>query len=60
MGDPYSLRTVEETAERLRLGRTYTYELIRQGKIPSIKLGKRRLVSDKAIEDYIRKVAKAS
>lgn len=32
--------TVSETARLLRLGRTQTYELIRSGAIPSIRLGR--------------------
>lgn len=32
--------TVSETARLLRLGRTQTYEMIRSGAIPSIRLGR--------------------
>lgn len=32
--------TVEETARTLRCGRTATYEAIRRGEIPSIRIGR--------------------
>ena len=35
--------TVEEAAARLGISRTLAYELVRQGKIPSLRLGRRRL-----------------
>ena len=36
--------SVEEAAEQLGIGRTLAYELIREGRLSSIKLGNRRLV----------------
>ena len=36
--------TVEEAAARLGIWRTLAYELVRQGKIPSLRLGRRRHV----------------
>ena len=42
--------TVEETAKVLRIGRNTAYEQVRQGLIPSIRLGRRILVPAKAIE----------
>ena len=36
--------TVDETQKLLKLGRTATYEAIRRGDIPSIKIGGRVLV----------------
>jgi DNA binding domain, excisionase family len=35
-----SLLTVEETAALLRIGRNTCYELLRQGQIPHIRLGR--------------------
>lgn len=36
--------TVEEAAEILGLGKTLTYNLVRVGKIPAIKCGKRWII----------------
>ena len=36
--------TVDETAALLRLGRNATYDGIRRGEIPSVRIGKRILV----------------
>jgi excisionase family DNA binding protein len=47
------LLTVEEAAILLRLGRTQTYELIMLGKIPSIKIGRRRLVVREGLGVYV-------
>jgi excisionase family DNA binding protein len=40
---PHTL-TVEETADLLRLGRSATYEAVRRGEIPSLKVGRRLLI----------------
>ncbi|OCB52982.1 hypothetical protein A5722_25545 [Mycobacterium vulneris] len=47
------LNTVEETMERLRIGRMTTYRLINSGELRSVKVGRRRLVPEQAIADYI-------
>ena len=36
--------TVEEAGEALGIGRNLAYELVRQGRIPTIRMGARRLV----------------
>lgn len=46
--------TVEEAAERLRKGRTWTWNAIRSGELKSFKIGARRLISEDALEDFIR------
>ena len=46
---PETLR-VEEVAQILGLGRTKTYALIKQGEIPSLKLGGARRVSKAVID----------
>ncbi len=45
--------TVEEVGQVLRIGRNNTYDLIRCGKIRSIKIGKQIRVTKEALEDYI-------
>ena len=50
------LLTVEETATLLRLGRTRTYQLVTGGRIPSLKLGRRRLVVRSGLENFVREL----
>jgi len=40
--------TVEEAAETLGISRNLAYQLVREGKIPSIRLGEKRLVVSRA------------
>lgn len=47
------LLTVEEAAELLRLGRTTTYELVMRGAIPSVKIGRRRLVVRSGLSEFV-------
>jgi excisionase family DNA binding protein len=42
--------TVEEAAHALGIGRNSAYEAIRTGDIPSIRIGRRRLVPRAALE----------
>lgn len=39
-----SVLTIEETAEALNLKRTATYEAVRRGQLPSLRLGRRLFV----------------
>ena len=48
------LLTVDETAQVLRLGRTRTNELLWTGALPSIKVGRRRLVRLADIRQFLR------
>ena len=45
--------TVSETAVRLGLGRNATYEAIRRGEVPSIRVGRRILVPRDALERWL-------
>ena len=47
------LHNIEQTQERLNLGRSKVFELIASGQLRSVKVGRRRLVSEAAIADYI-------
>lgn len=40
--------SVEEAAKALGIGRCLCYELVRQGRIPALRLGERRLVVPRA------------
>lgn len=45
-----TLLTVPETAELLRCGQTMVYQLLKDGRLASVKIGRRRLV--KATDVY--------
>ena len=47
------LYTVDEAAEALRLSRSALYELIRSGRLRSVKAGRRRLVPVEALAEYV-------
>lgn len=51
--------SVEECAQILHIGRQLAYELIRQNKLPAIRLGAKRLVVPRvALERYLAEVGK--
>ena len=50
-----ALLTPEELAHYLKCGRTYSYQLLRVGEIPSLKLGKLRRVRRSDAEFYVEK-----
>lgn len=45
--------SVDETATALGLGRTKIYELIREGRLKSVKVGRRRLVPAVAVDEFL-------
>jgi len=55
-GDPLLL-TINQVAGLLNLGRTKTYEIVRSGKIRSLKVGSRRLIRREDVEFYVKQVA---
>jgi excisionase family DNA binding protein len=54
------LLTVEQAAVRLNLTRTRVYALMGQGRIQSVKEGKRRLIPTQALERYISELEQAN
>jgi excisionase family DNA binding protein len=48
-----NLLTVEEAAEMLRLSKSYTFQLIREGSIEHIRIGKRIFLKTVHIEDFL-------
>lgn len=48
---------VDEAADAMRLSRSAIYELIRSGQLPTVKLGRRRLVPVQALSDYLNELA---
>ncbi len=47
------LLTARETADRLGLGIYRTYQLIRKGQLPAVRLGRQVRVDPAALEDWI-------
>ncbi len=52
--------TPEETAKRLRLGRNAVYAALAKGEIPSIRIGRKILVSRAVIDRMVAGEAKAA
>jgi excisionase family DNA binding protein len=44
---------VKEVADALGVSRELVKQMIRTGKLPSVKLGRRRLISRKALERFL-------
>ncbi|MFD1443004.1 helix-turn-helix domain-containing protein [Thermoactinomyces vulgaris] len=47
--------TVKQAAKALNISQTTCYELIREGKLPHLKLGGRKLIPIKALEEFIER-----
>ena len=47
------LLTVQEAADRLRIGRWSVYNLIRSNQLRTIKIGRRRLITPAALAECI-------
>lgn len=47
------LLRIEEAARLLSLGRSKTYQLVQQGEIPSIHIGKSRRIPTAALQHWI-------
>jgi len=52
MTHPQLLLTVTEAAARLGIGRTFMYELISTGAIPSVRVGRLRRIRATDLEAY--------
>jgi excisionase family DNA binding protein len=50
--DPLVL-DVRDVAERLRISRSFAYELIASGRLPSIRLGRRVLVPAVRLDEFL-------
>lgn len=50
---PMRLYNVNEVARSLSLGRSVLYQEIAAGRLKSVKVGRRRLVPESAVEAYI-------
>lgn len=47
------LLTEEEVRKRIPVGHSKYYELIASGELRSVKIGRRRFVTEQAVVDYI-------
>ena len=48
------LLTAEETAAELRIARRRIFEMIADGTLPSVKIGKSRRITRAALEEYVK------
>ena len=55
---PYLL-SVEEAADRLRVGRTTMFALIRDNQIATIQIGRRRLITTQALQEFVTRLGGA-
>ncbi|HVM22775.1 MAG TPA: helix-turn-helix domain-containing protein [Sphingomicrobium sp.] len=53
MDHPYLL-SISETADALSIGRSKTYDLINEGKLLTVTIGRRRLVRADSVEALAR------
>ena len=53
MDEPYLL-SIDKAAEALSIGRSNTYELIGQGKLVTVTIGRRRLVRMDSVQALAR------
>jgi excisionase family DNA binding protein len=51
-----TLHPVESVMERLHVGRSMVFELIATNKLRSVKVGRRRLVSESALCEFIERL----
>ncbi len=49
------LLTVEEAAHRLGIGRSFAWELVRRGELPSIRLGRLVRIPVGALDEWIQR-----
>jgi len=50
------LLTVEETAAQLRIARRRVFEMIRDGSLPSVKIGRSRRIRSTDLAAYVAKL----
>jgi excisionase family DNA binding protein len=54
------LYSIEAAAEQLSIGRSTLEELIRDGVVETVRIRRRRLVPDAALDDYIERLRKTA
>lgn len=53
---PLLLLRVDQAGRQLNLGRTVMYELIRSGRLRSVKIGRLRLISADALRSFVEQL----
>lgn len=53
---PRVLLTAEEAAERLAIGRTAVYALLKSGELESVRIGRLRRIPATAVENYVQQL----
>jgi excisionase family DNA binding protein len=56
---PAQLLSIDEVMERLGVGRNTVFNLMGSGRLRSVKLGRRRMISEQAIRDFIASIDQA-
>jgi len=54
------LLSIEETQDMLRVGRGTVWKLIKEEGLPTVKIGKRRLIPVKALDEWIEARTKSN
>ncbi len=54
------LLTPEASADRLGIGRSQMFELLRTGQVASVKIGRLRRIPTTALEDYVAALTSAA
>lgn len=54
------LHPIPDACEILGVGRSMVFELIKSGELRSVKVGRRRLISSEALEEYIRSLSEVA
>lgn len=57
MAEHWAVLTVTETAHLLRISRGLAYEMVKDGRLPSLRLGRRILVPRSALERILAEAA---
>lgn len=60
MGPDADLLTISEAARRLRISTSLAYELVRQGRLPHLRLGRRVVVPARELDRWISERARLS
>lgn len=60
MDSPKLLHSITEAAELLSLGKRKVEELVRDGDVETVTIGRRRLIPAEALADYVERLKAAS
>jgi excisionase family DNA binding protein len=56
LDDPPHLLPIPEASDRLGIGRTTLWGLIRDGQIPTVTIGRRRLIAEADLQAYVARL----